>query len=556
MMKQKCLQYVLLFFIMNSSTFLFGQMITKGKEYSIRWSPVTTIINGDTMVKYGSGDTIFYKYNIHAFDVVNEDTVLIDTVVYKCNHCYSDIKSHYPQLDVEFFQEEYLKCFDICRDSCPYYWPYYWLDNYSKLLSHDKTILVMEKVEDRGLFRINGCKIGGRYVDMKLDTGATNVVIPKKLADSLPKNALTKVGEALVKTANKYKKMDVAIIHDFEIGGVQFANVESCINDEEGASVLLGQSLLSRLFTYTIIDDRFIIEKDNPNYDLSKVKGLVSDINSFFTLEYFYVDNDEELRDECGKVVEKLLELERICELDALHMLYLATCYYEIGEYNKCIRTCSRFIYTYSNQKEDVFKRMFASIYSLQMKSMYYYNLDYAVIFPLLEKLQLLESYMDTAYLRSIKYFSAICNYCIGDYEASEFYLKQSIQGFQYCLSENYGYRMNDSPLLARMFYDFSLWSYEIGEKTHGDSFLRHSYCLNPNIGAREIMLKHTSLYTGSCWPYKSRLEVFDVYLQAIPSQVSTPLVGNGFCKLLIGDEESWQYYFYNKKSERIIFDD
>lgn len=591
-MKLRKLFYVGVLLIMNCNSFVFAQSKKDGfreKEYIITNDDDDKyIINGDT-VFYQSGDTVFLKYGIPTIQVIKGDTIILDTIVNRCKHCDWSMWKYWDPYDAWYkrngrkgdygfpdeeeilsidydnkvrFQKKYLKCFGFSSFS-----------EYSKFLSHNKTILIMEPT-GRGTYEIRQCKINGVNVDLVLDTGAARVLISKELEEVLKaNNALDPsdyFGEGTAKTAKGKMPVKSIIIKDFEIGGIHLKNIKAAISPINGTSVLLGQSVLSNLFAYTIMDDRFIILRDNPNYDLTKVVSLIKDIVSFFQCGYMWVCDFDELKNQCDNTIEKLLELERISELDALHLLYLATCYFEINEYEKCIRTCNRYIYTYSNHEnsdKDVFKRMYAAILSLQLKSLYYNRATFNDIFSMLEKVEAFESIMDTSYYRDIKYFSAICKYYLGDYNASSQDLKQSIQDFQYCLSNNYGYRIEDSLFLAKMFYDFSLWSYAIGEKTHSDNFLRLSFCMNKDYHVKEMMQKHPDLYTGRFWPdfYRrdwynsnnllSRLEVFDLYLYAAKSGLSRPLVGSRFYKIKTG-EEGWQYYYYDKKTKMIVFDE
>ena len=546
-MKLRCLFFAIVI-VFNSNSFVFAQ-----SERFILYEDAYDFVDTSS------------TFTIPTIRIVNGDTIYGDTI-YQSNHGGDELgltgrwySSRFNE-DARAFFDDYLNCLGICRDSSFWSWDeYWWLEKYSKSLPHNNTILVMEPTGKR-TFSIKQCKINGYAVDLVFDTGASNLMISPELENELKLSPSDYREKRSAKTANGNILVQIVNIKDFEIGGIHLKNVEAAINPYKGTSVLLGQSVLGNLFAYTIIDDRFIILKENPNYNLSRVKTLVQDIYYFFQNSIYEEDNANTLNRKCGACLEDLLELERICGLDALHLLYLATCYYEIGEYEKCIRTCNRYIYTYENRNEKAYKRMCTSVYSLQVKSMYYNRAAIDSVFPLLKKMESLESYMDTLYYRSIKYLSAICNYYKEDYEASEKDLKYSVKDLQCCISNNYGYRSEDT-LLSKMFFDFSLWSYEIGEKRHGDSFLRSSYCIQDSQIARDLMQKHPALYTNSSWEcidwkYDNRLEVYDLYLSARKSRTSTPLIGNQYYKIQVGEEENWQYYFYDRKTKMIVFDE
>ena len=88
-------------------------------------------------------------------------------------------------------------------------------------------------------------KINGKSVTFLLDTGATDVVIPQKIANKLK---LAKGPSAYAKTANGTIEVSRTKLRKLELGPIQLYDVNASINPAMGGNeILLGMSALSQL---------------------------------------------------------------------------------------------------------------------------------------------------------------------------------------------------------------------------------------------------------------------------------------------------------------------
>ncbi|MCW8885722.1 MAG: retroviral-like aspartic protease family protein [Motiliproteus sp.] len=87
-------------------------------------------------------------------------------------------------------------------------------------------------------------KINQQPVRFLLDTGATSVVVPEELAQSL---GLKKGRKNWVNTANGSIEVYQTTIRQLQLGPIQLSNVRASINPHMDGEILLGMSALTNL---------------------------------------------------------------------------------------------------------------------------------------------------------------------------------------------------------------------------------------------------------------------------------------------------------------------
>lgn len=97
----------------------------------------------------------------------------------------------------------------------------------------------------QGHYRFTG-SINGKAVDFLVDTGATDVVIPKAMANTMN---LPNLGQGFAMTANGMVELERTRISELSIGDIKLYNVAASVNPGMSSTqpVLLGMSALSRL---------------------------------------------------------------------------------------------------------------------------------------------------------------------------------------------------------------------------------------------------------------------------------------------------------------------
>lgn len=127
----------------------------------------------------------------------------------------------------------------------------YFLDNeqnpnqsvYSRIDETGKTEVILKR-NRYGHYVSNG-KINGKTVQFMLDTGATDVAIPARVAKEL---ALRRGPEKKYSTANGMVTAYSTILDSVSIGPIEVRGVRASINPAlKGREILLGMSVLKRI---------------------------------------------------------------------------------------------------------------------------------------------------------------------------------------------------------------------------------------------------------------------------------------------------------------------
>jgi aspartyl protease family protein len=114
---------------------------------------------------------------------------------------------------------------------------------YSRLDESGKTEVILQR-NRYGHYVSNG-KINGRTVQFMLDTGASDVAIPEKVAEKL---ALKRGPEKRYSTANGMVIAYSTMLDSVSIGPIEVQSVRASINPGlKGNEILLGMSVLKRV---------------------------------------------------------------------------------------------------------------------------------------------------------------------------------------------------------------------------------------------------------------------------------------------------------------------
>jgi aspartyl protease family protein len=97
-------------------------------------------------------------------------------------------------------------------------------------------------------------KVNGEPVEFMLDTGASDVVITRKIAKQIGINPKDLEFTKIYNTANGTVRGAPILIETIEIGGRRIQNVRASVNDSDLTSPLLGMSFLDKLQGYEVRD--------------------------------------------------------------------------------------------------------------------------------------------------------------------------------------------------------------------------------------------------------------------------------------------------------------
>lgn len=146
-----------------------------------------------------------------------------------------------------------------------------------------QTNIEMEKIN--GIYMIP-CKVNGLSLKFVLDTGASDVSISETEALFMLKNGYLKkedIGEKEYYTLANGNVTEGIIINlkTIEIGGIVLNNTRASIVLEQKAPLLLGQSVLEKLGTYKIDNNKLILE----DYKSNKNPSVLDEKNGFKSLK-------------------------------------------------------------------------------------------------------------------------------------------------------------------------------------------------------------------------------------------------------------------------------
>lgn len=230
----------------------------------------------------------------------------------------------------------------------------------SNLYASSQTIVQMEY--DGGVYKIP-CSINGAKMNFILDTGAHAVCLSVGMAELLleygyiSKNDFGDIGASTTADGSVVEHLEL-MIKDIEIGGLHLKNVKAVIIASQSASLLMGQSALQKLGSYTINGDKLVINNYTVGDGKRRERLLENAKNSFENKMY-------------AAAISYYLDAEKILELNYVDMERLAWCYKYEKNYKDCYNLCKKWFSLYENLNHQNFN---GSMYELFWRCNYYYG--------------------------------------------------------------------------------------------------------------------------------------------------------------------------------------
>ncbi len=226
--------------------------------------------------------------------------------------------------------------------------------------SQAQTVIQMEY--SGGVYKIP-CYVNGARMKFILDTGASSVCLSVDMAEYLLENDyLTSddfygVGSSSIADGSVVDHLKL-IIKDIEIGGLHLSNVNAIVIAGQSAPLLMGQSALQKLGSYTINGNKLVIN----NYDQTGTgerSKLIETAKESMNKGYYAL------------AISSYEKAREIYELDYAHLEHLAWCYKYEDNYKECFEVCKKWLSLYENLNYQNFN---SSMYELAWRCNYYFG--------------------------------------------------------------------------------------------------------------------------------------------------------------------------------------
>ena len=230
----------------------------------------------------------------------------------------------------------------------------------SNLCTSAQTIVQMEY--DGGVYKIP-CRVNGAKLNFILDTGAHAVCISADMAEVLleygyiSKDDFIGIGSSTIADGSVVEHLEL-MINDIEIGGLHLKNVKAVVIASQSASLLMGQSALQKLGSYTINGNKLVINNYTAG-DGAKREQLLKNAKASMDKSLY------------ASAISYYLEAEKILELNYVDMERLAWCYKYEKNYKDCYYLCKKWLSLYENLNHQNFN---GSLYELFWRCNYYYG--------------------------------------------------------------------------------------------------------------------------------------------------------------------------------------
>lgn len=179
-----------------------------------------------------------------------------------------------------------------------------------------------------GVYRIS-CTVNGAKMKMIFDTGASSVTISKSMAsylydnDYLSNSDILGIGQTAV--ANGQIVDHVVInLKDIEIDGLHLLDIKATVIDGQDAPLLLGQTALKELGSYTIQGNKLILNDFQEELSQEEIDKINDDISTFMSNGSYQ------------SAIAKLMIFKNSTGLSPYGYTLLCKCYYSIKDYSKC----------------------------------------------------------------------------------------------------------------------------------------------------------------------------------------------------------------------------
>lgn len=277
------------------------------------------------------------------------------------------------------------------------------------VLCKAQTTIQMEKYG--GVFRIP-CKVNGAKMKLIFDTGADKVCLSLNMAEYLFDNDFISIddlkgsGSSTVANGNIVDHIKINI-KDIEIQGIHLRNVEAVVIDGQDAPLLLGQSALKKLGTYTINGNNLILNDYKETLSEEEVNIIEENIRNALERENYTL------------LIELYNRLESTVGLSANGYGGLALSYFMTKQYEKAI-SAGKLGIAIRNASENELKGIYDTMASSYFKLKDYesavkywelsepYEKDANILASLYEKIGLCYSVLDNNYLSGKYYKKAI----------------------------------------------------------------------------------------------------------------------------------------------------
>ncbi len=239
------------------------------------------------------------------------------------------------------------------------------------ICSDAQKVIHMEK--EGGVYKIP-CVVNGAKMKMIFDTGASTVSLSMSIANFLYENDyITKddiIGKGKSKTADGSIVNHVVInLRDIEIGGLHLRNIEATVIDGQNAPLLLGQTALKQLGSYTINGSSLVLNEVDEGMSDEELEKLDEKIEKAIAAHQYY------------SAIEYLRKIESAFGLSAHGYLKLARCYSSLNQHENTIeagKECLRCDEISDDTKSSIYSLIANSYSSLKdySNSIKYYELS------------------------------------------------------------------------------------------------------------------------------------------------------------------------------------
>lgn len=224
--------------------------------------------------------------------------------------------------------------------------------------SFGQTIIQMEYSE--GVYKIP-CYVNGARMKFILDTGASDVCISVDMAEYLLENDYIStddfygLGQSSIADGTVVDHIKL-MIDDIEIGGLHIKDVPAIVIAAQSAPLLMGQSALRKLGSYTINGNKLVINNQNGTGERNK---LIETAKQSMDKGYYAL------------AISSFAKAREIYELDYVNLEHLAWCYKYEDKYKECFEVCKKWLSLYEKMNYQNFN---SSIYELTWRCNYYFG--------------------------------------------------------------------------------------------------------------------------------------------------------------------------------------
>ncbi len=222
-----------------------------------------------------------------------------------------------------------------------------------------QTVIQMEY--DSGVYKIP-CYVNGARMKFILDTGASDVCLSIEMVEYLLENDyiseddFTGTGHSTLADGSVVDHIKL-VLKDIEIGGLHLKNVSAIVIAQQYAPMLMGQSALKKLGSYTVNGNKLVISGYTES--TGKRNQLLKTAKESMDKGFYAV------------AISSYVQARDILELDYADLEHLAWCYKYEDKYKECFEICKKWLSLYERLNYQNFN---GSIYELTWRCNYYFG--------------------------------------------------------------------------------------------------------------------------------------------------------------------------------------